>query len=386
MTVPLLADLDIRGKRVLVREDLNVPIRDGRIANGARIDAALPTIRHCIEAGAGVLLVSHLGRPPPGEYDPALSLAPVATVLGETLGGEVPLIPDWQDAAEVGPGDVALLENIRFEAGETTNDPALARRLAMLCDVFVMDAFGTAHRAHASTVGVAEAADVACAGPLLAAELEALGRVLDDPARPLVAVVGGAKVSTKLAVLETLAGVADAIIVGGGIANTFLLAGGVAIGASLAEPDQVDVARRIMARLDVPMPVDVMTATAVDAAQPARLRLGHEVGSDEMILDIGPETGRRLAEILANAGTILWNGPVGVFELDQFGEGTRALADAIAGSDAYSLAGGGDTLAAIDKYGVGGGVSYRSTGGGAFLAYLAGQTLPGVAVLEGRIR
>ena len=386
MSVPLLADLDIRGKRVLVREDLNVPIQNGRVANGARIDAAVPTIRHCIEAGAGVLLVSHLGRPSPGEYDPALSLAPVATMLGETLGGDVPLIADWRDGAEVGPGDVALLENIRFEAGETTNDPALARRLATLCDVFVMDAFGTAHRAHASTVGVAEAAGVACAGPLLAAELDALGRVLDDPARPLVAVVGGAKVSTKLAVLETLADVADAIIVGGGIANTFLLADGVAIGASLAEPDQVDVARRIMARIDVPMPVDVMTATAVDAAQPARLRLGHEVGSDEMILDIGPETGRRLAEVLANAGTILWNGPVGVFELDQFGEGTRALADAIAGSDAYSLAGGGDTLAAIDKYGVAADVSYRSTGGGAFLEYLAGQTLPGVAVLEGRIR
>lgn len=384
MGVPVLADLDIRGKRVLVREDLNVPIRNGRVANGTRIGAALPTIRACIDAGAGVLLTSHLGRPRPGERDPALSLAPVAKALGDALGRDVRLLDDWSNGVDVDPGDVVLLENIRFEAGETANDPELARRLAALCDVFVMDAFGTAHRAHASTAGVAEAARVACAGPLLASELHALERVLDDPARPLVAVVGGAKVSTKLDVLESLAAVADSIIVGGGIANTFLLADGSQIGASLAEPDQLDLARRVMARVDVPMPVDLMTATTVNAEQPARLRLRDEVGSDETILDIGPETGRRLAELVANAGTILWNGPMGVFEFDQFGEGTRALGEAIAASEAYSLAGGGDTLAAIGKYGVGEGISYQSTGGGAFLEYLAGETLPAVAALQGR--
>ena len=384
MAIPLLRDFDVRGKNVLIREDLNVPLEDGRVANGARIEAALPTIRHCMAEGARVVLVSHLGRPRPGERDPALSLEPVANALGDALGCAVQLVDDWQDGVDVGAADVLLLENIRYEAGETANDPALAQRLAALCDVFVMDAFGTAHRAHASTVGVAEAAEAACAGPLLAAELRALGRVLDNPARPLVAVVGGAKVSTKLAVLESLTGVADSIIVGGGIANTFLLASGVTIGASLAEPDQVDVARRIMARVDVPMPVDLMTAAAIDAGLPARLRPRDEIGSDEMVLDVGPETARRLADLVATAGTVLWNGPLGVFELDQFGEGTRVLAEAIASADAYSVAGGGDTLAAIEKYGVGGGMSYQSTGGGAFLEYLAGETLPAVAALEGR--
>ena len=384
MAIPLLRDFDIRGRRVLVREDLNVPLEDGRVANGARIDAALPTIRHCLGEGARVVVVSHLGRPRPGERDPALSLKPVAKALGDALGCAVRLVDDWKNGIGVPSADVALLENIRFEAGETANDPVLARRLAALCDVFVMDAFGTAHRAHASTVGVAEAAKAACAGPLLAAELDALDRVLDDPARPLLAVVGGAKVSTKLAVLESLADVADSIIVGGGIANTFLLASGVSIGASLAEPDQVDVARRIMSRVDVPMPADLMTAAAIDPALPARLRPIGEVGSDEMVLDVGPETARRLADLVANAGTVLWNGPLGVFELDQFGEGTRVLAEAIASADAYSVSGGGDTLAAIDKYGVAEGMSYRSTGGGAFLEYLAGATLPGVDVLERR--
>ena len=384
MAIPLLRDVDIRGKNVLVREDLNVPLANGRVANGARIDAALPTIRYCMAAGARVVLVSHLGRPRPGERDPALSLKPVAKALGDALGCTVRLADNWNNGIDVGLADVALLENIRFEAGETANDPELAQRLAGLCDVFVMDAFGTAHRAHASTVGVAEAAPAACAGPLLAAELLALGRVLDDPSRPLVAVVGGAKVSTKLAVLESLARVADSIIVGGGIANTFLLASGVTIGASLAESDQVDVARRIMSRVEVPLPVDVMTAAAIDLELPARLRLRGEVGSDEMILDVGPETARRLSDIVAKAGTVLFNGPLGVFELDQFGEGTRVLAEAIASADAYSVAGGGDTLAAIEKYGVGEGMSYRSTGGGAFLEYLAGETLPAVAVLERR--
>lgn len=382
MAIPLLRDFDIQGKCVLVREDLNVPVADGRVANGARIEAALPTVRHCMAEGARVVLVSHLGRPRPGERDPALSLGPVAKALGDALGRAVKLVDDWQDGVDVGTSDVLLLENIRFEAGETTNDPALAQRLAALCDVFVMDAFGTAHRTHASTVGVAEAARAACAGPLLAAELDALGRVLDNPARPLVAVVGGAKVSTKLAVLESVADVADSIIVGGGIANTFLLASGVTIGASLAEPDQVDVAQRIMSRVEVPMPVDLMTAAAVDAGLPARLRLRDEIGGDEMVLDVGPETARRLADLVADAGTVLWNGPLGVFEMDQFGEGTRVLAEAIASADAYSVAGGGDTLAAIDKYGVAEGMSYRSTGGGAFLEYLAGETLPGVDVLE----
>ena len=384
MTIPLLRDCDIRGKNVLLREDLNVPLERGRVANGARIEAALPTIRHCMAAGARVILVSHLGRPRPDERDPALSLRPLAQALDDALGCPVRLVDDWKNGVDGGSADVVLLENIRFEAGETANDPQLARRLAALCDVFVMDAFGTAHRTHASTVGVAEAVGVACAGPLLAAELDALGRVLDNPVRPLVAVVGGSKVSTKLAVLESLARVADSIIVGGGIANTFLLASGMPIGASLAELDQVDVARRIMARVEVAMPVDLMTATAIDAGLPARLRLRGEVGSDEMILDVGPETARRLSDVVAKAGTILFNGPLGVFELDQFGEGTRVLAEAIAEADAYSVAGGGDTLAAIEKYGVAEGMSYRSTGGGAFLEYLAGETLPAVAVLQGR--
>lgn len=384
MAIPLLRDFDIRGKNVLVREDLNVPLEHGRVANGARIEAALPTIRHCLAAGARVILVSHLGRPRPGDRDPALSLKPVAKALGDSLECPVSLVDDWKNGVDASPAGVVLLENIRFEAGETANDRELARRLASLCDVFVMDAFGTAHRAHASTVGVAEAAGIACAGPLLAAELHALSRILDDPAQPLVAVVGGAKVSTKLAVLESLTRVADSIIVGGGIANTFLLASGMQIGTSLAEPDQVDVARRIMSRVEVPMPVDLMTATAIDPGLPARLRLRGEVGNDEMILDVGPETARRLSDVVAKAGTVLFNGPLGVFELDQFGEGTRVLAEAIAWADAYSVAGGGDTLAAIDKYGVAEGMSYRSTGGGAFLEYLAGETLPAVAVLEGR--
>ena len=384
MGIASLKSLDIRGERLLVREDLNVPVRDGRVTNAARLDAAVPTIRYCLEAGAAVTVVSHLGRPAAGRVDPALSLKPVAEALAAALGCPVRLVDDWSGGVETAPGEVALLENIRFEAGETTNDPDLGRRLAGLCDVFVMDAFGTAHRAHASTTGVALAAPLACAGPLLEAELDALGRVLDEPARPLVAIVGGAKVSTKLAVLESLAAVADAVIVGGGIANTFLLADGEPIGASLAEPDQVDTARRIMARVDVPMPVDVMTAPAVDAGHAARLRLRGAIGAEERILDIGPETARRLADLIAGARTILWNGPMGVFEFDQFGEGTRVLAEAVAGSGAFSVAGGGDTLAAIDKYGVAEGISYRSTGGGAFLEYLAGATLPGVAALEGR--
>ena len=375
----------MQGRRVLIREDLNVPLDAGRVRNAARIDAALPTIRHCLDAGASVLLVSHLGRPAAGQYDAALSLAPVAQVLGEKLGRPVPLLTDWQQAAALPPGGIALLENIRFEAGETANHPALAKRLAALCDLFVMDAFGSAHRAHASTCGVIDAASAACAGLLLEAELNALERALDEPARPLVAIVGGAKVSTKLAVLESLASLADALVVGGGLANTFLLAAGAGIGQSLAEPQLAPVAQRIMAKTDVPMPVDVMTAADGNKSE-ARLRPAREVAANEAILDLGPETLRRLAPAIRDAGTIVWNGPLGVFELDQFGEGTRVLAEAVAASAAFSLAGGGDTLAAIDKYGVADGISYRSTGGGAFLELVEGKPLPAVAALERKAR
>ena len=380
--VPSLADFDLAGKRVLIREDLNVPLEGGVVSNASRIDAALPTIERCLAQGAAVVLASHLGRPEPGHRDPDLSLKPVADALGERLGRPVRLVERWRGGVALEPGEVALLENLRFEAGETANDAALAADLAALCDVFVMDAFGTAHRAHASTCGVVEAAACACAGPLLEAELEALRRIVADPARPLVAVVGGAKVSTKLAVLESLAARADAVIVGGGIANTFLLAKGQPVGASLCEPDQLDVARRVMATSNVPLPVDVMTATAVDADRPARLRLCEDVGSAEIILDVGPETCRRLQPLLDGAGTIVWNGPLGMFEFDQFGEGTRHLAEMIGASAAFSVAGGGDTLAAIDKYGVREDVSYLSTGGGAFLEFLEGRTLPALDALR----
>lgn len=384
--VPSLADFDLGGKRVLIREDLNVPLDGGVVANAARIDAALPTIERCLAQGAAVLLASHLGRPDPGHRDPGLSLKPIADVLGERLGCPVPLVERWRAGVALEPGKVALLENVRFEAGETANDAALAADLAALCDVFVMDAFGAAHRAHASTCGVVEAAACACAGPLLEAELEALGRIVANPARPLVAVVGGAKVSTKLAILESLAARADAVIVGGGIANTFLLARGQPVGASLCEPDLLDIARRVMAAPDVPLPVDVMTATTVDPGEPARLRLCEDVGDDEIILDAGPETCRRLQPLLDGAGTIVWNGPLGMFEFDQFGEGTRHLAEMIGASAAFSVAGGGDTLSAIDKYGVRGDISYLSTGGGAFLEFLEGRTLPALDALRRAVK
>ena len=378
-----MEDQHLAGKRVLIREDLNVPVRDGVIASSARIDAALPTLRHCLDAGATVIVMSHLGRPKPGTIDPALSLAPVATALSEALGLAVPLVGDWERGVEVSPGQLALLENVRFRSGETENDDALAQRYASLADIFVMDAFATAHRAQASTHGVARFAAVACAGPLLAAELDALERALTAPTRPVVAIVGGSKVSTKLAVLESLANVADTLIVGGGIANTFLLAAGQGIGASLAEPELVEVARRIAERTDVPMPVDVMTAPSPDAST-ALLRLAGEVPEGEMILDIGPESARRSRDVLQDAATILWNGPLGVFERDHFGEGTRVVAEAVASSSAFSIAGGGDTLAAVEKYGVADGVSYLSTGGGAFLEYVEGKPLPGVEVLKQR--
>ena len=388
MTIPLLRDLAVQGRRVLIRADLNVPMHAGNVRNAARIDAALPTIRHCVDANAAVLVASHLGRPTPGQADATFSLAPVAEVLASRLGRPVTLLRDWQQAAAARPGRVALLENIRFEPGETANDPALAKRLAALCDVFVMDAFGTAHRAHASTCGVIDLAPAACAGLLLEAELNALGQVLENPVRPLLAIVGGAKVSSKLALLETLATRADAIIVGGGIANTFLLATGASVGKSLVERDLVPTAQRIMAKVDVPIPVDVMTAPGRDAgaAPEARLRRATDVGDCEAILDLGPETLRRLRSTIDNAGTILWNGPLGVFEFDQFGEGTRALAEAVAASSAFSVAGGGDTVAAIDRYGVDGDISYLSTGGGAFLAFVEGRTLPAIAALQERGR
>ncbi len=384
-----MADLDLAGKRVLIREDLNVPLEDGRITSDARIRAALPTIRLALDQGARVLVMSHLGRPKEGARDPTLSLAPVAKALSASLQRPVRLVEDWLDGVEAAPGEVVLLENVRFNKGEKKDDEALARRMAALCDVFVMDAFGTAHRAEASTHGVALAAPVACAGPLLVAELEALGRALHAPKRPLVAVVGGSKVSTKLAVLEHLLEKVDALVVGGGIANTFLAAAGRPVGRSLHEPDMLDTAKRLLARarergVALPLPTDVVVAKELSAAATAAAKPASAVAADEMILDIGPDSAAAIAGIVAQAGTVIWNGPVGVFEYDQFGEGTKALTLAIAQSKAFSIAGGGDTLAAIDKYGVQSEISYISTGGGAFLEFVEGRTLPAVAALERR--
>ena len=386
MPVLLMENLALGGQRVLIREDLNVPIKAGVVSSDARIQAALPTIRMARDAGAKVLLMSHLGRPTEGEFDVAFSLAPVARHLSVLLGEPVNLIENWRDGVNLAPGQVALLENVRFNPGEKKDDEALARAYAALCDIFVMDAFGTAHRAQASTHGVARFAPVACAGPLLARELEALGRALAAPARPLVAIVGGSKVSTKLTVLETLADKVDQLIVGGGIANTFLAAAGKPVGRSLCEHELVEVAARLMEQCHIPLPTDVVTAPAVDASVPATVKAVEQVAEDDMILDIGPETAATLASILKSAGTIIWNGPVGVFELDQFGEGTRVIAEAIAQNRGFSIAGGGDTLAAVDKYHVAGGISYISTGGGAFLEYVEGKTLPAVAILEARAR
>jgi phosphoglycerate kinase len=384
-----MSDLELSGKRVLIREDLNVPVRDGKVTSDARILASLPTIRAALEEGAAVMLMSHLGRPTEGEPDDAFSLQPVAARLAELLGRDVPLVRDWIDGVEVAPGSVVLLENVRFLAGEKACDAALARKMAALCDVFVMDAFGTAHRAQASTYGVAEHAPVACAGPLLAAELEALGKALDNPARPLVAIVGGSKVSTKLDVLDALAGIVDFLIVGGGIANTFIAAAGHDVGKSLHEPDMLDTARGLAkggeGRAQIPVPTDVVVA-AEFADVDGTIRAVDGVSGDELILDIGPETAARFSEIIAGAGTVIWNGPVGVFEFENFGAGTRALAEAIAASDAFSVAGGGDTLAAIDKYSVADRISYISTGGGAFLEFVEGKKLPAVEVLERRAK
>ncbi len=387
--VKRMADLDLAGKRVLIREDLNVPVREGVVTSDARIRASLPTVRLALERGARVMIMSHLGRPKEGEYDPSLSLEPVAGRLAELLGRKVPLVRDWLDGVEVQPGETVLLENVRFNRGEKKDDEALARRMAALCDVYVMDAFGTAHRAEASTHGVARFAPVACAGPLLAGELAALETALDDPARPMVAIVAGSKVSTKLTVLEALLAKVDQLIVGGGIANTFLAAQGLPVGKSLHEPDMVDIARRLITKSEelgvgIPLPTDVVVAKEFAASAEADVKPAASVADDDMILDIGPDTAEQLARIVAGAGTVIWNGPVGVFEFDQFGEGTRVLAKAIAGSGAFSLAGGGDTLAAIEKYGVEEGISYISTGGGAFLEFVEGKKLPAVAVLEER--
>ncbi|MEY4760471.1 MAG: hypothetical protein RLZZ200_327 [Pseudomonadota bacterium] len=389
MNVLEMAKLDLAGKRVMIREDLNVPIKNGEVASDARIRAALPTIRLALDKGARVILLSHLGRPEEGKYDPELSLAPVAARLSALLGRSVPLAKDWLDGVSVEPGQVVLCENVRFNKGEKKDNEELARKMAALCDVFVMDAFGTAHRAEASTHGVARFAAVACAGPLLVGELEALDRALAKPARPLVAIVAGSKVSTKLTILEALLAKVDRLIVGGGIANTFLAATGAKVGKSLCEMDMLDTCRRLMAQAqsrgaEIPLPTDVVTAKEFAATAHADVRGIAEVADDDMILDVGPDTAERFAQIIGAAGTVLWNGPVGVFEFDQFGEGTRSVANGIASSKAFSLAGGGDTLAAIEKYGVSDGISYISTGGGAFLEFVEGKKLPAVAVLEDR--
>ena len=391
MKVLRLTDTDLRNKRVLIREDLNVPVQSGVVTSDARIRAALPTIRYALDQNAKVFILSHLGRPEEGKYDESLSLAPVATRLSELLGKPVQLRKDWLDGVDCPAGSAVLCENVRFNKGEKKDDEKLARKMAELCDVFVMDAFGTAHRAEASTHGVARFAKIACAGPLLAGELEALETALHEPARPLVAIVGGSKVSTKLTVLESLLEKVDKLIVGGGIANTFLAATGIGVGKSLHEAEMLDVARRLMdkaraAGTELPLPTDVVVAKEFAATAHADVRSIHDVRPDEMILDIGPDTADHFSALLQSAGTIIWNGPVGVFEFEQFGEGTRAVALAIARSKAFSLAGGGDTLAAIEKYGVEDGISYISTGGGAFLEFVEGKTLPAVAVLEERAR
>ena len=391
MSVIKMTDLDLTGKRVLIREDLNVPISEGKVSSDKRIRASLPTIEHAMQAGARIMIMSHLGRPTEGEYDPQFSLQPVADHLSGLLGKEVRLVKEWLEGVDLNDGDVVICENVRFNKGEKKNDDELARKMAALCDVYVMDAFGTAHRAQASTHGVAKYAPVACAGPLLAGELEALGKALGNPARPLVAIVGGSKVSTKLTVLESLSKIVDQLIVGGGIANTFIAASGNNVGKSLYEPDLVDTAKVLTesARTrgaDIPIPVDVVCGKEFSETAPATLKSPAEVEDDDMIFDVGPETSQHFAELLKNAKTIVWNGPVGVFEFDQFGEGTKALSLAIAQSNAFSIAGGGDTLAAVDKYGIGDRVSYISTGGGAFLEFLEGKKLPAVEILEESVR
>ncbi len=386
-----LNEVDVAGKRVFIRADLNVPQDDAlRITDDTRIRASLPAIEHCLAEGAAVMVTSHLGRPTEGVVRPEDSLAPVAARIGQLLGREVRLVPDWVDGGfDLRPGEVVLLENCRCNVGEKSDDPALAARMARLCDVYVNDAFGTAHRAEATTHALALAAAVACAGPLMAAELDALGRALGSPRRPLVAIVGGSKVSTKLSILKSLAAKVDQLIVGGGIANTFLLAAGRPIGRSLAEREMTSEARAVLDAMSargaaVPIPVDVVCAKAFSATAEAQTKTAEQVADDDLILDIGPRTAASLAALLEQAGTIVWNGPVGVFEFDAFAHGTRALAEAVAGSAAYSVAGGGDTVAAISRFGVAGRIDYISTGGGAFLEFLEGRTLPAVEALEQR--
>jgi phosphoglycerate kinase len=389
MKITKMASLDLTGKRVLIREDLNVPIKDGEVTSDARIRAALPTIQAALQAHARVMLMSHLGRPEEGRFAEEFSLAPVAKRLTQLLGVPTPLKRDWLDGVTVGAGEVVLLENVRFNKGEKKDSEELAQRMAKLCDIYVMDAFGTAHRAEASTHGVARHAPIACAGPLLVSELTALETALEKPARPMIAIVGGSKVSSKLTVLETLLAKVDQLIVGGGIANTFLAARGFNVGKSLHEREMLDICRRLMEQsqrrgIVIPMPTDVVVATEFSAVAEADVKPVAAVAANEMILDIGPDSAEQLSKLIAEAGTVLWNGPVGVFEFDQFGEGTRTLANAIARSKAFSLAGGGDTLAAIEKYGVEDGISYISTGGGAFLEFVEGKKLPAVDILERR--
>ncbi len=389
MQVLRMADLDLAGKRVLIREDLNVPVKDGHITSDQRITAALPTIKLALEKGAAVMLMSHLGRPKEGVWSEVDSLAPVARHLGELLGFDVPLVKDWLEGVEVQAGKVVLLENCRMNIGEAKDDEVLSKKYAALCDVFVMDAFGTSHRAQASTHGVIAQAKIACGGPLLMAELDALAKALKNPARPLIAIVAGSKVSTKLELLSSLVDKVDQLIVGGGIANTFIAAMGYGVGKSLCENDLLETAKKIMSDArargsDIPIPTDVVVAPNFAADAPATIKKVDEVGSDDMILDIGPETAARYAEMIKKAGSVIWNGPVGVFEFDAFGKGTEVLAKAIAASNAFSIAGGGDTLAAVDKYGVEAGISYISTGGGAFLEFCEGKELPAVTALMKR--
>ncbi|USD38056.1 phosphoglycerate kinase [Ferrimonas sp. SCSIO 43195] len=391
MSVIKMKELALAGKRVLIRQDLNVPVKEGKVTSDARIRASLPTIKLALEQGAKVMVMSHLGRPTEGEFAAEFSLQPVVDYLKAELDCPVRLAADYLDGVEVAEGELVILENVRFNPGEKKDDETLSKAYAALCDVFVMDAFGTAHRAQASTHGVAKYAPVACAGPLLAGELEALGKALDNPARPMVAIVGGSKVSTKLTVLESLAGIVDQLVVGGGIANTFIAAAGHPVGKSLFEADLVEEAKKLTSEAqsrggDIPVPTDVVCADKFAEDATATLKPVAEVSDEDMIFDIGPDSAAALAEILKSAGTIVWNGPVGVFEFDQFGKGTEAIARAIAESKAFSIAGGGDTLAAVDKYGIADQVSYISTGGGAFLEFLEGKTLPAVAMLEQRAK
>ncbi|CRL61532.1 MULTISPECIES: phosphoglycerate kinase [Proteus] len=386
MSVIKMTDLDLAGKRVLIRADLNVPVKDGKVTSDARIRASLPTIEAALKQGAKVMVTSHLGRPTEGEYNEEFSLKPVVDYLKDKLTAPVSLAKDYLNGVEVNAGELVVLENVRFNKGEKKDDETLSKQYAALCDVFVMDAFGTAHRAQASTHGVAKFAQVACAGPLLSAELEALGKALDKPARPMVAIVGGSKVSTKLTVLDSLSKIADQLIVGGGIANTFIAAEGHPVGRSLYEADLVDDAKKLMEKCDIPVPSDVRVATEFSETAEAVLKSANDIKDDEQVLDIGDVTAERLAEILKNAKTILWNGPVGVFEFPNFRKGTEIVAKAIADSEAFSIAGGGDTLAAIDLFDIADKISYISTGGGAFLEFVEGKKLPAVAMLEERAK